>query len=787
MNTTHVIYLFIICLIYLPTLIYSGEDFYQLLGIEKSATQRDIRRAFKRLALEKHPDKRTGDPNAHTEFVRINRAYEILRDDELRKKYDTYGEEGLKDDFNRGNQYQSWNFYQHSFGIYDEDPEIITLSRTDFLQSVDGSQDVWFINFYSAQCSHCHDLAPVWREISKILEGVIRIGAVNCQDEWMMCNEQGIQGYPALRIYPKRDTYQGPREKEILIRYAMSFVKANVVKFDDRMFRTEKFDNKKPWLVSFCREVDEGNCLDDDQVYKLAVMLNNLVQVSSVNCHADPDVCSQLKPQSPILFYKVDKFPWGDSYSITTLNLKEIVTQILSLLPDLSLVTEDHLQKLQNHLKESSDAKPWLIHFFDQTNSEKDLDLRKLPSMLTDYNVGRFDCSSSPNVCSDLYIFKKPAFILFKRSGHHEFYYGRQTSNDIAGFVRDNAFSPLRTLTPSDFPSVKTDSKPFIIDFFSPFCPPCMHLLPEFRKASKRVNDQVNFGTVDCTVHQQLCQQSGINSYPTTIMYNQSTQHYFHGQHQEQSIINFIDDILHPTVITLDNDLYIKLIENKNLTDMWLVDFFMPWCHPCQQLSGEWRTLSKFLKGIANVAQVDCTIQTELCQRQGVQSYPTIRLYPPNMDGKNFVLYNNGWRDANSLRNWAFQYLPSKVIELDEKNFSTNVLRDSKPWVIDFYAPWCGHCHQFSPIFESIARSFEEKVNFGKINCDSHQSVCQRASIRAYPTLKYYKGSPDSKRQDFPGSEIANLDTNFIINFVNIQLQQNQQQQTSNVHHTTEL
>jgi hypothetical protein len=45
---------------------------------------------------------------------------------------------------------------------------------------------------------------------------------------------------------------------------------------------------------------------------------------------------------------------------------------------------------------------------------------------------------------------------------------GRHTSNDIAGFVRDNAHSPLRALTPSDFPSVKTDSKPFIIDYFSP-------------------------------------------------------------------------------------------------------------------------------------------------------------------------------------------------------------------------------------------------------------------------------------------------------------------------------
>ncbi|CAF4611395.1 unnamed protein product, partial [Rotaria magnacalcarata] len=80
------------------------------------------------------------------------------------------------------------------------------------------------------------------------------------------------------------------------------------------------------------------------------------------------------------------------------------------------------------------------------------------------------------------------------------------------------------------------------------FCPPCMHLLPEFRKASKRLTDKVSFGTVDCTIHQPLCQQSGINSYPTTILYNQSVQHNFHGQHQEQAIINFIDDILHPTV-----------------------------------------------------------------------------------------------------------------------------------------------------------------------------------------------------------------------------------------------
>lgn len=58
MNAMQVIYLGISCLILFISSGYAGEDFYQLLGISKSATQRDIRRAFKRLALEKHPDKR---------------------------------------------------------------------------------------------------------------------------------------------------------------------------------------------------------------------------------------------------------------------------------------------------------------------------------------------------------------------------------------------------------------------------------------------------------------------------------------------------------------------------------------------------------------------------------------------------------------------------------------------------------------------------------------------------------------------------------------------------------
>ena len=52
------------------------EDFYQLLGISKDANNREIRKAFKKLALKYHPDK-NGEDDAHEKFLKINRAYEV--------------------------------------------------------------------------------------------------------------------------------------------------------------------------------------------------------------------------------------------------------------------------------------------------------------------------------------------------------------------------------------------------------------------------------------------------------------------------------------------------------------------------------------------------------------------------------------------------------------------------------------------------------------------------------------------------------------------------------------
>ncbi len=68
------------------------KDYYKILGIDKNASQNDIKKAYRKLAKKYHPDTNPGDKKAEEKFKEINEAYEVLGDTEKRKKYDTFGQ-----------------------------------------------------------------------------------------------------------------------------------------------------------------------------------------------------------------------------------------------------------------------------------------------------------------------------------------------------------------------------------------------------------------------------------------------------------------------------------------------------------------------------------------------------------------------------------------------------------------------------------------------------------------------------------------------------------------------
>ena len=76
----------------------NNTDYYKVLGVSKSATQAEIKKAYKRLAKQYHPDRNEGDKAAENRFKEISEAYQSLSDPEKRKQYDTFGGAGFRGD-----------------------------------------------------------------------------------------------------------------------------------------------------------------------------------------------------------------------------------------------------------------------------------------------------------------------------------------------------------------------------------------------------------------------------------------------------------------------------------------------------------------------------------------------------------------------------------------------------------------------------------------------------------------------------------------------------------------
>jgi thioredoxin 1 len=79
------------------------------------------------------------------------------------------------------------------------------------------------------------------------------------------------------------------------------------------------------------------------------------------------------------------------------------------------------------------------------------------------------------------------------------------------------------------------------------------------------------------------------------------------------------------------------------------------------------------------------------------------------------------------------------VMELSDDNFEEEVLKESRPVLVDFWAVWCAPCRMIAPVIEEIAETYGAKIKVGKVNVDENSKIPNQYGIRSIPTVMLFK------------------------------------------------
>ncbi|KAI9205881.1 thioredoxin-like protein [Polychytrium aggregatum] len=193
-----------------------------------------------------------------------------------------------------------------------------------------------------------------------------------------------------------------------------------------------------------------------------------------------------------------------------------------------------------------------------------------------------------------------------------------------------------------------------------------------------------------------------------------------------------------------------------------LVEFYAPWCGHCKQLApiyDELGDLYEKYKDQVVIAKVDADAHRDLGSRFDIKGFPTLKWFPK---GSTTPENYEGSRDVESF----IKFIGDKtgvapkiktpetfVKALTASSFDEVVLKDDKTHVlVEFFAPWCGHCKNLAPIYEKLAKTFAPQTNviIASVDATKEPALAQKYNIAGFPTIKFFSAA-DNEPVDYNG------------------------------------
>jgi len=227
------------------------------------------------------------------------------------------------------------------------------------------------------------------------------------------------------------------------------------------------------------------------------------------------------------------------------------------------------------------------------------------------------------------------------------------------------------------------------------------------------------------------------------------------------------------SVIDLTPSNFDKLVLKGD--EVWIVEFYAPWCGHCQSLVPEYKKAAKALKGVVKIGAVNADEHRSLGGQYGVQGFPTIKIFgrdkkkPEDFRGnrnaqgivdaglaaaqklvKEQLSGKSGGSGGKSSGGGGGTGDAKDVIELTDANFKGKVLNSDSNWLVEFYAPWCGHCKNLAPHWADAATQLKGKFKLGALDATQHASTAQQYGVQGYPTIKFFAAG-SSEAEEYTG------------------------------------
>eukprot|EP01006_Ploeotia_vitrea_P038574 TRINITY_DN66249_c4_g8_i1.p1 TRINITY_DN66249_c4_g8~~TRINITY_DN66249_c4_g8_i1.p1 ORF type:complete len:521 (+),score=107.67 TRINITY_DN66249_c4_g8_i1:28-1590(+) len=218
------------------------------------------------------------------------------------------------------------------------------------------------------------------------------------------------------------------------------------------------------------------------------------------------------------------------------------------------------------------------------------------------------------------------------------------------------------------------------------------------------------------------------------------------------------------SVIALTDADWKSTIQGKG--GVWMVKFYAPWCGHCKAMVPTYEKLAKAMDSEAeiNIAKIDATENTEVQELFEVGGFPTLVV----IRGDEFWNYEGGRTQKEMEEFVKGGYLkddapgkkiptplqipegPSAVEVITEANIN---LIETDTWMLEFYAPWCGHCKKLAPHWEILAHELKTHpdgahIRVAKIDVTTNEAIGRRFGVESFPTIIRTQGGHTMWKHD---------------------------------------